>query len=77
VFGDLLLSNEGPTVDCVTLRMCLPKRSLAMAHSVFQAVFTEPLPSNGHIRHNIIFPFPLLPNASLQILKFICLQRLF
>jgi hypothetical protein len=27
---------------------------LVRCYSSFQAVFTEPLPSNGHIRHNII-----------------------
>jgi hypothetical protein len=26
---------------------------LVRCYSGFQAVFTEPLPSNGHIRHNI------------------------
>jgi hypothetical protein len=34
---NLLLSNGVPTVDCVTSRMCLPKRCLAMDYSGFQA----------------------------------------
>jgi hypothetical protein len=43
---------------------CLPNRWLAMIfllwlhYSGFQAVLTKPLPSNGHIRYNII-PTPL------------------
>jgi hypothetical protein len=30
--SSLLPSNGGPTVDCVTSRMCLPKRCLASGH---------------------------------------------
>jgi hypothetical protein len=78
VFSGLLPSNGGLTVDCLTSRMCLLKRCLAMYsfvvircsgnvitepllsngsqiwlhYSGFQAVLTEPLPSNGYIRHN-------------------------
>jgi hypothetical protein len=34
-----LLSNGGPTVDCLTSWMCLPKRCLAMDYSGFQASY--------------------------------------
>jgi hypothetical protein len=35
--SSLLLSNRGPTVDCVTSRICLLKRCLAMDYYGFQA----------------------------------------
>lgn len=34
-----LLSNQGPTVDCVTLRICLPKCCLANGHIMSQYVY--------------------------------------
>jgi hypothetical protein len=34
-----LLSNRGPTVDCITLRICLPKRCLANGHIPSQYIW--------------------------------------
>jgi hypothetical protein len=47
-FGEMLASNERFTsVRC---------------YSGFQAVFTEPLPRNGHIRHNMLLDKSMRPN---------------
>jgi hypothetical protein len=44
--SNLLLSNGGATVDCVTMRMCLLKHCLAMDYSRFQASCHKMLVTN-------------------------------
>jgi hypothetical protein len=61
----LLVSTETSAESLLTCERVLTSRWLAMdshylRYSGFQAVFTEPIPSNCHIRHNIVYFFYFL-----------------
>jgi hypothetical protein len=64
LFCPLLRNNRGPTVDCVTSRMCFPKRCLANGHIPSQYVLKIPF-----------WKFPRIFVCPITLVLMVTLQR--